>query len=115
MKTPLALKTVIAVIGLLMLPVSTLRLKAAQPEMNEAIEQLEKAKHSEHPMEHLEKAKHHLEEARHNKGGERAEAIHQINEAMEMDRKHEHHRMEEHIDRAIKEIREGKEEGRRRK
>ena len=109
------MQSLVAALGLLALTGNFSQLRAAQPQMNEAIEQLEKAKHSEHPMEHLEKAKHHLEEASHNKGGERVEAIHQINEAMQMDRKHEHRRMEEHIDRAIKEIREGKEEGRRRK
>ena len=52
----------------------------------------------------------HLEEASHNKHGERVVAVHQINEAIEAARKHEHKRMEEHIAHAIKDIREGKEE-----
>ena len=114
MKTFLS-KSVICAVSIVALTLGTTRLQAAQPEMNDAIEQLEKAKHAEHPMEHLEKAKLHLEEAEHNKRGERVEAIHQVNEAIEAHRKGEHKLMEEHIDFAIKEIREGKHEARPRK
>ena len=114
MKTSI-IRTLAITTAILGLSAGSTRLLAAQPEMNEAIEQLEKAKHSEHPIEHLERAKHHLEEARHNKHGERVEAIHQINEAIADAKKHEHRRMEEHIDRAIHEVREGKEESRRRR
>lgn len=78
--------------------------------MEEALEQLEKARKSEHPIDHLENAKRHLEDAVHNKHGERAEALHQVFEAIEAARKDEHHRMEEHIGFAIMEIREGKHE-----
>ena len=111
MKTP-RLATLVATISLLALPCG-ICLKAAQPEMNEAIEQLEHAKKSEHPIEHLEKAKHELEDAKHNKHGERKEAIHAVNEAIEAAKKGEHHRMEEHIEHAIKEVREGKAEARK--
>lgn len=88
------------------------QIMAEQPEMNKAIEQLELARKNDH-IEHLEKAKHHLEEARRDKGGERAEAIHQIEEAIAAAHKGEHKRMEEHIDRAIADVREGKRDSRR--
>jgi Small metal-binding protein len=88
------------------------RLLAEQPEMNMAIEQLEMAKKGA-PIEHLEKAKHHLEEAKRDKGGERVEAIHQIDEAIAAARKDEHKRMEEHIDKAIADVREGKHDARK--
>jgi hypothetical protein len=91
------------------------QLHAEQPQMNEAIEQLELARKSEHPLEHLKKAKHHLEEAKHDKHGERVKALHQVDEAIEAARKGEHKRMEEHITRAIRETREGKHEAGRRK
>lgn len=80
----------------------------AQPEMSEAIVQLEEAKHAKHPILHLEKAKHDLEDAKHNKHGERVEAIHQVNEAIAAAHKHEHKVMEKHIDAAIRDVREGK-------
>ncbi len=98
--------------GVLTFTLGTSRLLAIQPEMNDAIDQLEKAKHDEHPIEHLEKAKHHLEEAEHNKHGERVKAIAQIDLAIEDARKVERHRMEEHIEAAIVEIREGKSDAR---
>jgi hypothetical protein len=88
--------------------------RAAQPEMNGAIVQLEEAKHARHPIEHLERAKHELEEARHNKGGERVEAIRQVNEAIEAARHDNHRAMHEHIDAAIHEVREGKHDARKR-
>jgi hypothetical protein len=84
------------------------RLHADQPEMNMAIEQLEKAKHEPNHAEHLEKAKFHLEEAARNKHGERVAAIEQIRMALDDVRKGELHRMEEHINAAIHEVREGK-------
>ncbi len=112
MKTPLIKSTVFALSAML-LATGTARLYAGQPEMTGAIEQLEHARKSEHPLEHLEKAKHDLKEAAHNKHGERVEAIHQIEEAIKDEKKHEHHRMEEHIERAIKEIREGKRDARK--
>ncbi len=102
----------IVTISALALTLGASRLQAAQPEMNDAIEQLEMAKHDAHPIEHLEKAKHHLEEAEHNKGGERVKAIGQINMAIEDARKVERHRMEEHIEAALVEIREGKHDAR---
>ena len=113
MKTPVVSTLIMTAVGAAFLIGSPLH--AIHPQMNEAIEQLEKARHSEHPIEHLEKAKVHLEEARRAKGGERADAIKQINIAIEDARKHEHGRMEEHITHAIKEIREAKEEGHRRR
>ena len=113
MKTP-QFKIILCVLSVLALAGSPLRLIAAQPEMNSAIEQLEKAKRAEHPIEHLEKAKTHLEEAEHNKKGERVEALHQVHEAIEAARKGEHGRMEEHINRAIAEVREGKHDARAR-
>jgi hypothetical protein len=99
-----------ATIGLFALPLSPLRALADKPNMEEALEQLEKARKSEHPVEHLEIAKRHLEDAVHNKHGERAEALHQVFEAINAARKDEHHNMEEHIGFAIMEIREGKHE-----
>ena len=79
-----------------------------QPEMNAAIEQLEHARKAHHPIEQLEQAKHELEEARHNKGGERVEAIKQVNEAIEAAHHHNHKAMHEHIEAAIREVRESK-------
>ena len=86
---------------------------ALQPEMNEAIHNLEEAKHHERPIEHLEKAKHHLEEAAHNKHGERVAAIRQIDEAIAAHRAGDHRAMHEHIERAIHEVREGERDARR--
>jgi hypothetical protein len=105
--TPLR-TTLITVLSMLALTLGANRLHAEQVEMNMAIEQLEKAKHDERHIEHLEKAKFHLEEARHNKHGERVEAMHQIDLAIEDAKAHDFHRMEEHIDHAIHEVREGK-------
>ncbi len=104
---------IIATIGMFTLS-SGLRLQAEQPKMNEALEQLEKARKSDHPVEHLERAKHDLELAEHNKHGERVEAIHQVNEAISFARKGEMKHMEAHIDLAIREVREGKHEAGRR-
>ncbi len=98
--------TLCATIGLLILT-PALRLQA-EPPSYEAIEQLDKAKHSEHPIEHLEHAKHEIEEAVRLHRWDRAKAIEQVNEAIEAERKGERHRMEEHIERAIHEIKEGK-------
>lgn len=84
--------------------------RAIQPEMNEALHNLEEAKHGKNPIEHLEKAKRHLEEAAHNKHGERVEAIKQINEAIAAHQHKEHKAMHEHIERAIREVREGERE-----
>jgi DNA integrity scanning protein DisA with diadenylate cyclase activity len=81
--------------------------RAAQPEMNAALANLEEAKHSHHPIEHLERAKHELEDAKHNKHGERVAAIRQVHEAIEAARHHHHRAMHEHIERAIHDIREG--------
>ena len=75
--------------------------------MNGAIVQLEEAKHARHPVEHLERAKADLHDAKHNKHGERVEAIHHVNAAIEAARKHEHKAMEAHIDAAIRDVREG--------
>ena len=97
----------------LVIAVSSIAFAAKQPQMNEAIEQLEHARKARHPIEHLEKAKYHLEHAEHNKGGERVEAINQVNEAIAAARKYEHHRMENHISHAIEDIREGKHKARK--
>jgi hypothetical protein len=105
MKTFLS-KAILLAVSILAFSLGTARLPAAQPEMNAAIEALEKARHAE-PIKHLEQAKHHLEEASHNKHGERVAAIRQIDAAIGDARKHEHKRMEGHISRAIEEIREG--------
>lgn len=88
------------------------RAMAEQPLMNKAIDQLELARKHDH-IEHLEKAKHALEEAAHDKGGERKEAIHHINEAIAAAHKDEHKRMQEQIDLAIASVREGKHDARR--
>ena len=80
----------------------------AQPEMNQAIAQLEEAKHAGHPVAHLEKAKHDLEDARHNKHGERVEALKHVHAAIEAAHHDKHKAMEEHINAAIHDIREGK-------
>ena len=87
--------------------------RAAQPEMNGAIAQLEEAQHARHPIEHLERAKHELEEAKHNKHGERVEAIKLVNKAIEAAEKHNHKAMHEHIEAAIREVREGKYDARK--
>ena len=80
----------------------------AQPEMNQALVQLEEARHGKHPIVHLEKAKNDLQDAKHNKHGERVEAIKQVNEAIAAAHKHNHKAMEVHIAAAIRAIREGK-------
>src|SRR5476651_68952 len=113
MKIPFT-KSIFSAVSLLSLTLSPVALRAEQPQMNKAIEELREARKGR-PIEHLEIAKRHLEEAAHNKGGERVEAIHQINEAITAARKDEHKRMEEHIDRAIEACREGKEDARRKK
>ena len=97
--------TVVATIGLLMTP--ALRVHA-ESRAAEAIEQLDRAKRSEHPIEHLEKAKLELEMSDRVKRGEKWEALIQVNEAIEAVRKGEHRMMEKHIERAIHEIKEGK-------
>ena len=80
--------------------------------MEEALEQLERAKHSEREwhiersIEHLDAAKHHLEISG-NDTPERREAIHQIHEAKESIHEKEFHRYNEHIERAIHLVREG--------
>jgi hypothetical protein len=86
---------------------------AAQPEMNQAIVQLEEARHARHPIEHLERAKNDLQDASHNKNGERVEAIRHVNEAIEAARHHDHRAMEGRIDAAIRDVREGKHAARR--
>lgn len=85
----------------------------AQPEMNQAIVQLEEARRARHPIEHLERAKNDLQDARRNKGGERVEAIRHVNEAIEAARHHNVRAMEGHIDAAIRDVREGKHDARR--
>lgn len=94
-------------------PVRPALVQPAQPEMNQAIIQLEEAKHSRQPIEHLERAKNDLQDAKHNKAGERVEAIKHVNEAIEAARKHNHKAMEVHIDAAIRDIRQGKHAARR--
>jgi type I site-specific restriction endonuclease len=82
-------------------------------EFEEALDHLEHAKWSEkdwHPeraIEQLEIAKHRLEDAIHSHHGERHEAIHQIDKALEAARGHEFHRVNEHIEAAIHDVREG--------
>ena len=92
---------------------ATARPAHEQPEMNQAITQLEEARHARHPIEHLERAKNDLQDARHNKGGERVEAIRHVNEAIEAARHHNHKAMEGHIDAAIRDVRQGKHAARR--
>ena len=99
------LKSLLASLSILALCGSAV---AKQPEMNEALVQLEEARHAKHPVEHLERAKHDLEDAKHNKHGERVEAIKQVNEAIAAAHKHNHKAMEAHIAAAIHEVREGK-------
>ena len=111
MKTssPRILLCALSIVALVM---GTTLAMAEQPLMNKAIDQLELARKHDH-IEHLEKARHALEEAAHDKGGERAEAIHHINEAINAAKKDEHKRMEEQIDLAIRDVREGKHDARR--
>jgi len=90
-------------------------LQADQPRMNEAIAELEMAKtaHKGNHIDHLENARRMLEAAAPNKGGERQQAMANIDRAIEAARNHEGRRMEELIDRAITDVRQGKFEGRR--
>jgi hypothetical protein len=90
-------------------------LKADQPRMNEALAELDLARtaHKGNHIEHLENAKRMLEAAAPNKGGERVQAIQDIDRAIEAARNHEGKRMEELIDRATADVRQGKWEGRR--
>ena len=99
-------------LSMVALALGTTRVMADQPMMNKAIDQLELARKHDH-IEHLEKAKHALEEAAHDKGGERKEAIRHIEEAISAAKKDEHKRMEEQIDLAIRDVREGKHDARR--
>ena len=95
-----------AIIGLFVFtPGTSLR---AESRAASAIDQLDKAKHSEHPIEHLEEARHYLEESDRVKRGEKWEALEQVRAAIESVRRGEHRAMEEHIERAIHDIKEGK-------
>jgi tetratricopeptide (TPR) repeat protein len=82
-------------------------------EFEEALEHLEHAKWSERDwrperaIEQLEVAKHRLEDAIHSHHGERHEAIRQIDKALEAARAHEFRRVNEHIEAAIHDVREG--------
>jgi hypothetical protein len=90
-------------------------LMADQPRMNEAIAELQMAKTAQkgNHIDHLENAKRMLEAAAPNKGGERVQAMQNIDQAIAAARNHEGKRMEDLIDRAIADVREGKFEGRR--
>lgn len=113
MKTP-QFRAIICAVSLAALTAGT-GLKADQPRMNEAIAELEMAKtaHKGNHIDHLENAKRMLEAAAPNKGGERMEAMQNIDRAIAAARQHEGKRMEELIDRAITDVRQGKFEGRR--
>jgi hypothetical protein len=106
-------RTAIATVGLFAL---TLVLGVPQTqagEFEEALDHLEHAKWSErdwrpeHAIDELEIAKHRLEDAIHSHHGERHEAIHQIDKALEAARGHEYRRVNEHIEAAIHDVREG--------
>jgi hypothetical protein len=82
-------------------------------EFEEALDHLEHAKWSEkdwrpeRAIEQLEIAKRRLEDAIHSHHGERHEAIRQIDKALEAARGHEFRRVNEHIEAAILDVREG--------
>ena len=82
-------------------------------EFEEALDHLEHAKWSEkdwrpeRAIEQLIAAKHRLEDAIHSHHGERGEAIHQIDKALEAARGHEFRRVNEHIEAAILDVRAG--------
>jgi len=103
----LALASVIA----LTITVGVPQVKAG--EFEEALDHLEHAKWSErdwrpeHAIGELEIAKHRLEDAIHSHHGERHEAIHQIDKALEAARGHEFRRVNEHIEAAIADVRAG--------
>jgi hypothetical protein len=112
MKTP-QFRSLICAISLATLSLGP-ALRADQPRMNEAIAELEMAKtaHKGNHIDHLENARRMLVAATPNKGGERMEAIQNIDRAIEAARKHEGQRMEELIDRAMTDVRQGKFEAR---
>jgi hypothetical protein len=82
-------------------------------EFEEALDHLEHAKWSEkdwrpeRAIGELEAAKHRLEDAIHSHHGERHEAIRQIDLALGAARGHEFHHVNEHIEAAIHDVREG--------
>jgi hypothetical protein len=82
-------------------------------EFEEALDHLERAKWSERDwrperaIENLVAAKHRLEDAIHGHHGERREAISQIDQALDAARHHEFRRVNEHIEAAIHDVREG--------
>jgi len=82
-------------------------------EFEDALGHLEHAKWSERDWRperaigELEAAKHNLEDAIHSHHGERHEAIHQIDKALEAARGHEFRRVNEHIEAAILDVRAG--------
>ena len=100
MKSPRILLTALSALAL-----SLTAIQAQASEIDDAIEQLGRAKHSEHPVEHLERAKHNLEDAPHHHHGDRAEALRHTVEAIEAARSGEHRRMEEQIDKALHDLR----------
>jgi len=87
--------------------------RAKAGEFEEALDHLEHAKwsekdwHPEHAIAELEAAKGRLEDAIHSHHGERHEAIHQIDKALEAARGREFRRVNEHIEAAIQDVRAG--------
>jgi hypothetical protein len=112
MKTP-QFRSLICAVSLAALALGP-ALQADQPRMNEAIAELEMARtaHKGNHIDHLENARRMLVAAAPNKGGERMEAIQNIDRAIEAARKHEGQRMEELINRAMTDVRQGKFEAR---
>ena len=87
--------------------------RAQAGEFEDALGHLEHAKwsekdwHPDHAIAELEAAKANLEDAIHSHHGERHEAIHQIDKALEAARGHEFRRVNEHIEAAILDVKAG--------
>lgn len=102
--------SILAVVGLT-LAFGASRVQAG--EFEEALVHLEHAKWSERDWRperaigELEAAKHNLEDAIRSHHGERHEAIHQIDKALEAAHGHEFRRVNEHIEAAIHDVKEG--------
>ena len=105
-------KTILAAslaLGVLAAPVTS-HAEREQPNMDKAIELLQKAKTEANPVPALEKAREHVKDAKHDKGGRRPEAVKEINEAIEIAKSGG--KPEAKINHAISLVRSGEDHGR---
>ena len=80
---------------------------ADQPKMRAAIDLLQEAKKSDHPIPLMEQAKTRLKNASHNKGGSRVDAIEELNKAIEFAKAGDLEKARGKMNRVISEIHSG--------